>query len=143
MSCVSEFTPRFRQRGFRMTPQRMAILHVLRHAGGHLSPTQIYRLSIKEFPGLTEPTIYRTLEFLVRNGFALASYTTTGKIFYELVGRHHHHLVCRNCGGLVEVPGSLPARLYHQLEASTGYRLDSNHMTLFGLCPQCQSVERN
>ncbi len=126
-----------------MTPQRMAILHVLRHAGGHLSPTQIYRLSLKEFPGLTEPTIYRTLEFLVRNGFALSTHTPNGKIVYELAGHRHHHLVCRRCGGTLEVSNSLPARLYHQLEASTGYQLDSNHLTLFGLCPQCQSVERN
>ena len=91
MSCATEFIPRFRQAGFRMTSQRMAILHVLRHADGHLSPTQIFRLSLKEFPGLTEPTIYRTLEFLVRNGFALSTHTPSGKIVYELAGHRHHH----------------------------------------------------
>ena len=51
-----------------MTSQRLAILHVLRHAGTHLSPAEVYRLAKQEFPGLTEPTVYRTLEFLAENG---------------------------------------------------------------------------
>lgn len=143
MSCVSDFIPLFRQKGFRMTSQRMAILHVLRHADGHLSPTQIYKLSRQEAPGLTEPTVYRTLEFLARNGFALAAHTANGRLVYELAGQGHNHLVCRRCGGTLQVPEAQLGRLYRQLEASTGYKLDSNHLTLMGLCSECQRVERN
>jgi len=69
MSCVNEYVPQLRARGFRMTPQRMAILHVLHHEGKHLSPSTVYKKAIKELPGLTEPTVYRTLEFLADNGF--------------------------------------------------------------------------
>mgnify|MGYP003493023126 FL=1 len=68
MSCASDFAPQLRARGFRMTPQRLAILHVLRHDGTHLSPAEVYKKARKEVPGLTEPTVYRTLEFLADNG---------------------------------------------------------------------------
>ena len=42
MTCTTNFAPRLRAQGLRMTPQRNAILHVLHHSGGHLSPTQVY-----------------------------------------------------------------------------------------------------
>jgi Fur family ferric uptake transcriptional regulator len=126
-----------------MTSQRMTILHVLRHAGGHLSPIQIYSLARKENPRLTEPTVYRTLDFLARNGFALAAHTPNGRLVYELADRRHHHLLCRKCGGTVEVTNELLGRMYRQLESSTGYRLDPNHLTLIGLCSQCRQLERS
>ena len=66
MSCAAEYAPQLRARGYRMTPQRMAILHVLHHEGTHLSPAEVYKKARKELPSLTEPTVYRTLEFLVR-----------------------------------------------------------------------------
>lgn len=143
MSCVSEFAPLFRKKGFRMTSQRMAILHTLRHAGGHLSPTQIFKLSRHDVPGLTEPTVYRTLEFLARNGFAQAAHTANGRLVYELAERGHHHLVCRRCGAMLEVAETRLGRLYRHLENSTGYRLDPHTLTLMGLCPACQKTERS
>ncbi len=67
MSCATEYAPQLRERGYRMTPQRMAILHVLHHSGEHLSPAEVYKQARMELPGLTEPTVYRTLEFLADN----------------------------------------------------------------------------
>jgi Fur family transcriptional regulator, ferric uptake regulator len=139
MSCVTEFAPQLRARGFRATPQRMVILHVLRHAGGHLTPSQVYEQARAEMPRLTEPTIYRTLEFLAASGFVLAAHMGNGKIVYELTENNHHHLICRHCGDSVEIAHAPLEKLYSQLESSTGYKLDSSHVTLFGLCPQCQS----
>jgi Fur family ferric uptake transcriptional regulator len=126
-----------------MTAQRLAILHVLRHAGGHLSPGRVFELSRKELPGLTEPTVYRTLEFLARNGFALSAQAGNGRLVYELAAGYHHHLVCRNCWGTLEVAEASLGRLYRRLEATTGYRLDIKHLTLFGLCPECQRTLRS
>jgi len=118
----------------------MIILHVLRHAGGHLSPTQVYHLARRDMPSLTEPTVYRTLEFLAVKGLALAAHIGNGKIVYELADNNHHHLICRNCGSSFEIEHAPLQKLYRQLESSTGYRLDSSHVTLFGLCPKCQKV---
>jgi len=70
MSCASEYAPQLRSLGYRMTPQRIAILHALRHSGKHLSPRDVYQRARKDVPGLTEPTVYRTLEFLAKNGLA-------------------------------------------------------------------------
>lgn len=138
MSCASEYASQLRARGFRMTTQRMAILHALRHAGTHLTPREVYRQAKQELPGLTEPTVYRTLEFLAENGLARPSQTGNGHLMYEIAGNDHHHIVCRFCGDEIEVEHALLEQLYRKLESTSGYvRIDS-HMTFFGLCPNCQ-----
>jgi Fe2+ or Zn2+ uptake regulation protein len=138
MSCASEYSSQLRARGFRMTSQRLAILHALRHAGTHLSPREVYRQAKQELPSLTEPTVYRTLEFLAENGLARPSQIGNGHLMYEIAGSDHHHLVCRLCGDEIEVEHALLEQLYHKLESTSGYvRIDS-HMTFFGVCPGCQ-----
>lgn len=139
MTCAESFASRLHARGLRVTPQRNAILHVLHHADGHLSPLQVYEQARKEFPGLTEPTVYRTLEDLTEKGILLAAHMGGGRLVYELSEERHHHLVCRQCGGSVEVAYTLLQPLYGQLAAETGYELDSSHVTLFGLCPNCRA----
>ncbi|MFZ5856506.1 MAG: Fur family transcriptional regulator [Chloroflexota bacterium] len=139
MTCGSYLIDRLHAHGFRMTPQRMAILHTLRRAGGHLSPTEVYERTRRDQPGLTETTVYRTLEFLAENGYALAAHVGGGKLVYELTEENHHHLICRKCGKTVAVEYSALTALYDQLGASTGFKLDSSHVTLFGLCPDCQT----
>jgi Fe2+ or Zn2+ uptake regulation protein len=116
----------------------MAILHVLHHAGTHLSPSEIYRQARGELPGLTEPTVYRTLDFLAENGLVRPSQSGSRHVRYQIAKDDHHHVVCRLCGGEIEVEHQLLESLYRQLESASGYvRIDS-HITFFGVCPQCQ-----
>lgn len=138
MSCASDYVPQLRERGFRMTSQRMAILHVLHHAGVHLSPVEVYQQAQTELPGLTEPTVYRTLEFLADNGLVRPSYSASGHLAYEIAGSEHHHMICRDCKDEVEVDHILLESLYRLLEETSGYRSIDSHITFFGVCLNCQ-----
>jgi len=138
MTCASEYAFELRARGFRMTSQRLAILHALRHAGTHLSPREVYRQAKQELPTLTEPTVYRTLEFLAENGLARPLQTGNGHLMYEIAGSDHHHIVCRNCGDELEIEHALLEDLYRKLESTSGYLRIDSHMTFFGVCPDCQ-----
>ncbi len=120
-----------------MTQQRMAILHVLRHAGTHLTPTEVYKLARQEFPRITEPTVYRTLEFLAENGVVRPSHTGNGHFSYQIAGDDHHHLICRVCKTEIEVEHTLLETLYRALEKASGYRNIDSHLTFFGVCPAC------
>jgi Fe2+ or Zn2+ uptake regulation protein len=138
MSCTESISQNIRSRGFRLTPQRLTILQVLHHAGGHLTPIEVYEIASQTMPGLTETTVYRTLEFLAENGFALAAHIGSGKLVYEVAGHDHHHVICRGCGHEMEVSHQQLEDLYRQIEQSTGFRLTTSHLTFFGLCPDCQ-----
>jgi len=138
MSCADQYTPILRARGLRVTAQRKAILHALCHAGGHLSPTQVFARARKDYPRLTEPTVYRALEELTAKKMLLSAHIGNGKMVYELAEQTHHHLICRACGKSASIQSAALEALYAQLGDSAGYLLDASHVTLFGLCPQCQ-----
>ena len=141
MSCSEYYAPQLRSRGYRMTPQRHAILHALCHSGEHLTPTEVYQQAREQLPSLTETTVYRTLEFLAETGLARPAHMGNGHLVYEIARHEHHHLKCRNCGNEMEVEHALLSKLYHQLETASGYRLTDSHVTFFGLCPKCQKGE--
>jgi Fe2+ or Zn2+ uptake regulation protein len=132
------FTQQFHDRGFRLTPQRLVILQVLSDSNEHLTPSQVYERVRKMMPGVTEATIYRTLEFLARNDLAFAAHVGNGRYVYEIAGNDHHHVVCRACGRERKIDHAMLYKLYKQLETQTGYQLTTSHLTFFGLCPDCQ-----
>ncbi len=133
-----EFIPRLRAQGLRVTSQKMAILGALSRSGAHLTPVQIHALARRELPGLTEPTVYRALEQLVRSGLVWRLSLENGHLAYELAGRNHHHLVCVACGRQVELPAASLNQIYARLETVSGFVLNRDHLTLSGLCPKCQ-----
>ncbi len=138
MTSETEYAPELRSRGFRVTAQRIAVLDVLGHSQSHLSPSEVYQRARQKLPGLTETTVYRTLDFLARNGLAWPVRMHKGHLVYELAGTRHHHLVCRQCGSEMEVDHTLLKNIYAKLEAASGYQLFDDHLTFFGLCPGCQ-----
>lgn len=140
MTCGNQYAPELRTRGFRMTPQRMTILHVLHHEGTHLSPTDVYVRAKESLPGLTEATVYRTLEFLAENGLARSAHVGNGHFVYEIAKSDHHHLVCRKCGAELQIDHAPLRKLYEELESTSGYRFIDSHVTFFGLCPECQKL---
>ena len=127
-----------RSKGFRLTPQRLKIYHILAEAGAHLSPVEVFERARQELPGLTEPTVYRTLQFLRAQGLLVAGEAGSGNLVYEVADHLHHHLVCRSCGNTVEIDHGTLDGLYADLKAQTGFEIDSRHLTLYGLCPDCQ-----
>ncbi len=138
MSCASEYAPQLRTLGFRVTAQRMAILHVLRHSHGHLSPLQVYAEARTSAPALTRSTVYRTLSFLADNGIVWQTNGANGHVAYELAEGNHNHLVCRECGTQVQINRTALEGAYRQLEAISGFSVDHNHVSFSGLCPDCR-----
>ena len=126
-----------REQGFRLTPQRLAILEVLKNAQGHLTPTEIYQQVSPTMPGMTETTVYRTLDFLARQNLVLVAHLGKGQLVYEYAENDHHHLICSQCGNMVEIEHEQLKDLYQQLSKDTGFQIHSIHTTFFGLCPGC------
>jgi len=144
MSSTKELSQLLRARGFRMTPQRHVILKILKDAGEHLSPVQVYEQANQALPGITETTVYRSLEFLVKNEIVQPALDENRHLVYEIADHVHHHIICNSCGAQVNIyPDTLETALAN-LEKQTGYRLIASHITLFGLCPKCKlELEKN
>lgn len=140
MSCASEYAPQLRSLGFRVTAQRLAILHVLLDSGAHLLPTEIFRRARRRARGLSQPTVYRTLDFLAQHGIVQPALNAQKHVVYQISRHVHHHLLCSSCGRNMEVEHEWVHEIFRTLEIRSGYRLTAGHLTLFGLCPACREL---
>ncbi len=140
MSCGERLAEAMRARGFRVTAQRTIILETIAHMGGHLSAQQVYQESRKRLPGLNLATVYRTVESLQDAGMIDAFLISQEPMQFSLRDpeQPHAHLVCRTCGKVQQVEGAQLEALQHVLKDMTAFEIDHHHLTLEGLCADCQ-----
>jgi Fur family ferric uptake transcriptional regulator len=138
MTCPT-YLNRLRQRGYRITPQREMIIESLAHAGGHVTAEALYAQVHQRSSAVNLATVYRTLEMLINEGLANRADLNGGQIVYT-TEQHglHVHLVCRHCEAVIDAEHALLAPLLAQLSAQYGFIADLQHLSLPGVCPDCQ-----
>lgn len=130
-----------REHGYRMTPQRLMVVAALQEVGEHFSAEDVHALARRTYPDLHISTVYRTFDLLEAEGFLTK---TTGDFGdglarYHLAERgHHHHLVCLECGAVIEVNESVLHLLEEVLLRDHGFQLDVEHLALHGRCARCR-----
>jgi Fur family transcriptional regulator, ferric uptake regulator len=85
-------------------------------------------------------TVYRTMKLLSECGLAHARNFGDGQTRYEAaIGRHHHdHLICTQCGTIIEFENNRIEALQEMVARRHGFRVTSHKMELYGLCRSCQ-----
>ena len=101
---MSDLAPRLRGAGLRVTRSRLAILGLLEELGGHHSADDLVEAFRSRGSPIPRATVYHVLETLERAGLVLVADAGPGPTLYEAAGDWHHHLVCRSCGRIVDVP---------------------------------------
>lgn len=133
-----------KQRGYKLTPQRRAILDgLVKNEGKHLTVEEIYDDVKLECPEIGLATVYRTVLLLEEMGIIYRLDLEDGCARYELVheneNHRHHHLVCSNCGKVIEVEGDLLDTLEGNIENKYNFKIMDHSVKFFGLCDECQS----
>jgi len=140
---------RFSGCGYRMTVPRQAILDILSKTSEHLSAEDVYKTVHKIYPHVGLTTVYRTLELLVQIGLVFKFDFGDGRARYELSEgpkgeRHHHHLVCTDCGRVIDYTDFIDEEieLLNQTEKGLSKKYNfkiTNHLIQFyGLCDKCK-----
>jgi Fur family ferric uptake transcriptional regulator len=127
-----------RAAGHRVTPQRVLILDAVCDAGGHTTLGQVYARVREVDRTIDRSTLYRALKLFVALGLVVSADTGDGETYYEIARpQRHHHLVCRQCGSETEIDHALLQPVFDQVLRQHGFRLDSDHIVLFGTCANC------
>ena len=127
------------KQGYRLTPQRMMILSVIENSDEHISAEEIYTQVVARYPRVNLSTVYRTLELLKRLGLIYEMDLGEGHIGYHPEGRgHHHHLICRNCGAIIDVGELVLFPVQAVLLQVFDFAADLKHLAIFGLCENCR-----
>jgi Fe2+ or Zn2+ uptake regulation protein len=142
MSHHLETARHLRKQGYRLTPQRLAVLEVIKAGPGHMSVNDVVARVQAHNPTLTVPTVYRILQWLKTVNLVAETDLGSGCHVYEYVAdNHHHHLVCLRCQHVIDLPESFLDPLRTELRQQYGFVPCIEHLGLFGLCPECQHRE--
>jgi len=123
--------------GYRITPQRLAIIGIVSESDQHLSVEQIYRQVQKDFPTTSLATVYNTLERLKEMDEVLVLPSSGGSRYDGRNPEPHPHLICTACGRIedLEIDLRTTAEL---VAAERGYANVRHRLEFSGVCPQCQ-----
>lgn len=118
-----------------------AILDLLKdQEDHHLTAVEIYEQINTRLPAVNPSSVYRALDRLAAEGLVSVSDMGLGATVYEFVQpKKHHHLVCHVCGNISLMNDALVHDFFTRIEASSEYQITTNHLVLFGVCPECKA----
>ena len=128
-----------RRHGYKITPQRRAVLDAVTSSHEHMTPAEIYDRVSRDHPGIGLVTIYRTLEILTELGL-ICEMHLGGNYRSYLMRRpsvHHHHLICSDCGRVVDFTDCNLDELEERLSKETDFRINGHLLEFLGQCPAC------
>ncbi len=129
-----------RQRGYKLTPQRRQVISAIALSHEHLTPAAIYEKVQEQYPSIGRVTIYRTLDMLAELGLICEVHTEGSCRSYLLrrPSEHHHHLVCSDCGAVLDFTDCDLGELEQKLSQKTGFNIDNHLLEFSGHCPDCK-----
>lgn len=144
---LEHFKQALKSENLRLTTQRQAILANILGSDGHREIDDIY-LSLKStgIP-VSRATIYRTLDILEQAEFVRKMDIGDGRFRYEnnlsddrtaRPRAHHDHLICEQCGKIVEFVDDGIERRQEEISAEYGFKLLRHSHQLYGLCSDCR-----
>lgn len=136
---VDFFQERLRQRGFRMTSERRAILERVVRSQGHFDADSLLRSLHADGQSVSRATVYRTIGHLVDAGLLRKYDLGDRHTQYEpAVGREHHeHMICVVCGEISEFVEKRIEILQDEVCREHGFRPLSHTLHIHGLCARC------
>ena len=135
---------RLRKEGFRLTPQRMAIVKILASNEEHLSADKIYARVKADFPFTSLATIYKTVTLLKSLGEVMElGFVDDSNRFDGARPFPHPHLICTKCRKIVDPDLPALSDLPKELARKTGYDILNHRLDFFGVCPRCQGNNKN
>ncbi len=127
--------------GLRSTAQRRLVTDVFLKSDGHLSIEDLWGKVRRRDPKVGYATVYRTLKLLRDSGLASERRFGDGVSRYEVAheDEHHDHLICTECGRIVEFEDDRIEQLQEDLAKKHGFALTRHRHELYGLCPDCRT----
>ena len=128
-----------RQHNYKLTPQRWVVIQAMLSSQGHFTPAAIYEKVYQDRPNIGLVTIYRTLEILAQLDLICELHAGGSCRSYTIGAQgHHHHLICSNCGRVVDFSGYDLSELEKKLSLKTGFEIKNHLLEFVGLCQGCQ-----
>jgi Fur family ferric uptake transcriptional regulator len=129
----------FRENQLRMSHPRLLVYQELFNAIRPLSPQELYQGLLKKKKRIGLTSIYRSLDLFESLGMVF-KIINGSNMKYKLceLENHHHHIVCKTCGHVVELDFCDISKWSKKVMESTGYQVTDHQLSFYGYCKECQ-----
>ncbi len=142
-SRLEDMLNKLRDRHFRITPQRIAVLRILAVSEDHPGVESVYEEVKKAFPTTSLATVYKTVTLLKELNEVLELGFPEGGNRYDGARPYSHpHLICTKCRKIVDPDLESIEGVTKELALETGFQITNHRLDFFGICPTCQKKER-
>lgn len=137
---LEQMLDRLKENGFRITPQRYAVLKVLAYSYAHPSAESIHAELIEHYPTMSLATVYKTINLLKGEGEVLElEFSDLGNRYDGNKPFPHPHVICTECGKIID-PAQLDLNeLTDKMMQETGFKIVTHRLDFYGVCPDCQT----
>jgi Fur family peroxide stress response transcriptional regulator len=136
-------TALLRDRGFKVTPQRLAIYNYLASTKAHPNAEMIFKELQPIYPTMSLATVYKTMEILREIGLVQMLNVGEDSFRYDAFMENHPHVRCVKCGRVDDVDRIDAEEFVSKVAQETTYQLTGQQFYFYGICPECQKMREN
>lgn len=130
-----------KESGIRITPQRHAVLEYLLTSMSHPTADEIYRALESKFPNMSVATVYNNLRVLRKVGLVRELTYGDDSSRFDCNTSEHYHIICNDCGKIVDFDYSGLDELEAAAERETGFEISYHRLELYGKCEECKNKQ--
>ena len=137
----NKFKRKLAENNFKLTKQREMILEtILAKENWHFTAEELFSAVRKKDADIGMATIYRTLELMQKLDIVHVLDFNDDSRKYELFleETHHHHLICRGCGKLIEFSDQDIDYFETELEEKYDFEISDHKLRFYGYCKECK-----
>jgi len=127
-----------RERGYRVTPQRLAVCKVILSSKEHPTAEQIYLKVKGEHPTMSPATVYQTLHLLTSAGLIQELGFSEGISRYEPNTSPHINIVCEKCGEITDYEAEGIREMWSRIVEELGFKPTGQRLEVFRYCDKCR-----
>ncbi|GIN85968.1 peroxide-responsive repressor PerR [Heyndrickxia sporothermodurans] len=131
---ITQMIPYLKERGLRITPQRLLILETIQNLKSHPTVEDIHR----ELPYISLATIYNNVKLFVKLHILSELPYGTGISKYEMFQPNHYHVICELCGKIEDFNYPLLKEVEQAAAKLTNFEIEYHHFEVYGICRKCQ-----
>ena len=133
-----KITELLRSKGFKVTPQRLAVYEVLANTKEHPNAEMIFSSLQASYPTMSLATVYKTIDILKEIGLVQILNAGEDSFRYDADTSSHAHIRCIECGRVDDIFDLDTEKFAGAIEKDTRYRLVGQQFYFYGICPACQ-----
>jgi Fur family peroxide stress response transcriptional regulator len=135
---MEKIISQYKGKGFKLTPQRIAILKYLEGNRNHPTAENIFTEIKKKYPTISFATVYNTVQTLKERGEILEITIDPERKHFDPNPEPHHHIMCTRCKKIGDIFVDYSAALKLPEYILEEYQTTGNHIDFYGICKECR-----